>query len=167
MLSSKQKWFLKAMARPYFILIAHLWSWPTEFYLTFILSNFSLRLGYPVHKKFLHVYSGVWVCMFHMYGWAYAHIWRSEVDVRRLLQSLSTSIHSGKVWLVLLASLPQGFCLCLCYAGITGSVMTVKFLCGWNPNFDPYSALSAAVYPAQQFIYCLKYVVSRFSYHPQ
>lgn len=34
--------------------------------------------------------------------------------------------------------------------------MTVKFLCGWNPNFDPYtytgSALSAAVQPAQQFI---------------
>lgn len=66
---------------------------------------------------------GVWVCMFHMYGWAYAHIWRSEVDVRRLPQSLSTSIHSGKVWLVLLASLPQGFCLCLCYAGITGSAV--------------------------------------------
>lgn len=97
---------------------------------------------------------GVWVCMFHMYGWAYAHIWRSEVDVRHLPQSLSTSTHSGKVWLVLLAGLPQGFCLCLCYAGITGSAMTVKFLCGWNPNFDPYSALSAAVYPDQQLIYC-------------
>lgn len=59
--------------------------------------------------------------MFHMYGWAFAHVWRSEVDVRRLPQSLSTSIHSGKVSLVLLASLPQGFCLCPWPAGITGS----------------------------------------------